>query len=1422
MTKSVKKIALTVAALILCVSAAFAGVFLTEGKAESTGDVFRYSESTPLKYKAGVSALGSTKKGLLLYGYEQGASAEFKGSFGGVFETELKPVSEDGGADLRNYSLVFTDEATGRSVAVEIKNGNDSSFANVNAEGNKAGVVYFNNEWYKDRTCGYTAAYNLQGTYTEFSPVGSTFISFNPETKRVSVRGENENYRTVWDFGKEINDGKSLKFDFPSFERYSVKVVFDEIKTSGKGELLVYNFGGFALDKKRTDSALTMSVSVKTKAIVGETYDLPEAYVEDLFRGKVENPSVAVRVYNENGEIVNGGKTSFTPEKKGNYYAYYAYAGNGASVSQYCLIEAIEENEVMSVFDYETEFSVPETAGLHARAYLPEATLDSSLSCSGLPVKAIVTVYKNGKAEADYEKINGGVYYSFDALGEYEIVYSTELFGDKITDSRKLTVTAEKEGIVLSDLEATLEYGSTLSFVPAKIYVRGEELTATANLLYPSGKTAAASGAVLDELGKYTLTEEWKGGENVRSFMVANTYKNVFSDSSAVEFGALDFNNEVYGHTITLKNNLTLVYNKIIDLSDNVFDTTLSDKSQNVPFVELVTQPNKLGQKDMTALYVELVDAHDSTNFVTIRMKYFDYAPNIMRIRTKASGQGYVGYYYDYKGADCEVNDAPSHDDGGFISPASFTQNLTGRRFDETILKLYFDYNECALYATPDHFTGDAEHGSPEVPWLVRDFDTTDPYLSAGQTPWKGFTNGEVYMRIYAAGITSTAKVGVLSVDGDPLTETFVDDTEAPSISVDLPNEEVPFAIVNKPYRVFDFTAADTYTGVKTSEPVVYFGESKIDVKNGEFVPTTEGVYTIVYTACDYYGNVSEKRVNVTAKRSVSKPEAAISRELDKTAAYGKKIILPEITAQGGVGGLTTYYEVFCNGEAVTVEYGEFRCLREGTYTVRFIVTDYVGQQTVLTRYFTVSRGNAPVFDEDGVALPPIFFAGESYMLGDYSAYLYGTGSKEEVKSRTEVYDYATGEWREISSGTAYRPVFADAGKTAKIRFTFAGGSGEDFVYETEVPIKDSGIGYQGFMDNLFINGGDADAKTRSDGLYFNVPAGKNGSTAFARKISVKHLSFGFKIGGERFAQGFDVMKITLRDSENPTVKVTVTIENHSPVYRAKVNGVSRAFSVEPAGAFSVKFNAETNEFTDVYGYVFGKAEHTDEGREFGGFPSGYVYAEFELIGATENPVSLLNIANQNLNDTSGDYNQPLITLSDYVSGKYEIGDTVTLPAASAYDVLSEVEDVRITVKCGEEVVLRGVSAATSQTFKVEKYGAYSIIYSTKDAEGNVASVTRYVYCSDSVKPELIFDGSLPQSVKSGTTIKLPSYTIKDNGDVSKAKVFVYMCTPDGVMYTLKGEGVKLTGHGEYEIYYYVQDENDNSQYYRFKIVVNE
>ena len=110
-----KRIALFVLCFVL-VSSVVALAITFGGSKAYASDVFDYVGTI----KTVNGSIEGNRRGLRLYGYDSGVTANFKNAQTDVFGAELQIGSHEGKKDLKKYSLVFTDVKSGKSFAVQV------------------------------------------------------------------------------------------------------------------------------------------------------------------------------------------------------------------------------------------------------------------------------------------------------------------------------------------------------------------------------------------------------------------------------------------------------------------------------------------------------------------------------------------------------------------------------------------------------------------------------------------------------------------------------------------------------------------------------------------------------------------------------------------------------------------------------------------------------------------------------------------------------------------------------------------------------------------------------------------------------------------------------------------------------------------------------------------------------------------------------------------------------------------------------------------------------------------------------------------------------------------------------------------------------------------------------------------------------
>ncbi len=1399
-------------------------VFVGQAAGLDGGQAFGYGDGA-VKYKTAQSDPdnSSAGKGLLLYSYDSGATADFGLQQNGTFFAKLKSVKNPYGTkDIAAYSLVFADKSSGKSFSVRIADYTGYSDACVEVGGDRAGIRYFESEWAAPAPYGMTALFNSEGNYTKFSDVNPVEVQFDPAQMTVSVKLDDGAMHCVWDLSREYNDGKQFVHDLPYFGNYTVSVRFDEIAVNGRGDLIVYSFGGYAFDAAKVNRTPSMCVNISANAVVGKTYILPKAEVTDPVDGQLSADDVTVAVYDKSGALVSD-DYAFTPEKAGTYYVYYDYDKDGIKQSAFYAFEAVWQSDVKNGLDLQGELAEVSEVGVYCKTYIPAATINSTLSVKGHSVQASVRILHNGKIVDGYNGINGGFYYSFEKTGKYTVEYFTEAFGEEISFAKTVNVSDNVTVVNADDFDEVYRIGSQISVPGAEVYVGGVKTDSEFTVLYPSGKEIKDRNITLDEEGRYVVRYAFSQGGTEqfveKTFSVNRAYADLFDGGS---YGAMTSNNTVKGVKVTLTNNNTISFNKIIDLSKYSFNDKLSDKSKNKPFIRIFAQPHSQGVPDVDSFFVKLTDAHNPDNALVIRMKYVSYFGNGVFIRARSETQStYVGYCYDFFTTECDVHSAAMHEEGGFQSYFNMSHQFNETNYEDLSLPLYFDYESRQLYSRPAWLTG---HDDPaagytgntgkEMPWLVYDFDTTDKVLSAGNKPWQGFTNGEVYISMYAKGISSTADFFVTEIDGKDLSEQYIFDDIAPEIDIRLPEGEIPAAKVGGNYKVFDYVVTDNLSKiVYTNVTVKHSGGKQFAIdKNNCFKPNVNGTYTITYTARDAFGNETVKSVDVEAGRNVPAIELDVD-QAEINATYGQTITLPDAVYGGGSGGLNLSVTVTCGGEIMPVNYGRFVANGKGEeYTITYIVTDYVGQSAEKTVTVRAPRSDKPLFDASEVVLPPSFIHGDEYVFGKYFANYYSADYKAEQIAATITVTDGKGKTTVAADGK-YIPEY-NGGNPATVQFTFTSKDGKTETATMQVPVVKP-LNGKGYLEKFFVTT-NAGITTDSKTMVFTAENADDAlGFSFVRPIHARRLTLRFV--ADNIGNGNIV--VTLSDKYDSAGKVEFAFRKAGDSYLCSVNGgEERVVNLDGDGYLKLYYDAETRTVGDGLNVVFATLDTNTAGEPFGGFTSGYAYMS---VVSTARSVGICTINNQTINNVRLDIERPYIYVDGSFEGRLPTGATITIPSADAYDVLSAIGKVTVSVVCNGKDNLLGASGADKeQTVKLTKYGSYEAVYRVEDASGQFVEQKYYFTVYDDGKPSLSFDKKLQARAALGATLTLPKYTVSDNEGADNVTVLVLVSRPDGMQDVVTDGKYTFGNAGWYTVCYFAIDRNNNCVSYMFEIQI--
>lgn len=1397
------------------------------------------------------------RQGLLISAENSGASAEFKLDLSDKLQIDLK--SPD--SSVPEFSLRLTDNFGHTfSIGTVSKTMYDDVF--VELEGKRGGIYYFSDKW--DFMTQYTAGYNnLRQEYTKFwrtyskenrndeeNPVTADadclHLQFDPQTMQVGLkRFATDDYLLVWDLSKESNDGHNIGTKISCFGDYSLEIVFDKI-SGRKGNLLLYSLNDYDLSQKylQADDVLTsISVPVTTKAVKGVSYVFPQAIAKNL-NGTVSQ-AVTTKV---SGRILS----EYTPRSDSPFIVSYEFGS---------FVREVEIPVVSSVTSNLEDDRFPETVGVNQRIELLSENISTNLSYYDVTVNADVKVTDTDGASVSIE----GDSFVAEKAGVYTVTYSA--LDGAFTKEYKINVSEKEIGINYQMFDNVYRVNDVLTINSASIYHNGQDIKVLTTVKYPSGKVVEAGKIVLDQIGYYTVVHRYEAsGEKKfeQTILVEEAAADLFESPSTVDLshGNVEGNNDFSGVKLTFHGDKEVEYQKIIDLSDNKFDP--ETKTGDL-LLELVAQPSVIGTPDMERIEIVFTDVDDPTNTLSIRLAYFEGSQTVTKVHAKGPGQTYTSRR--------SGGEYTTIADSGFNARHSFIQtvryagegSLNGT-FENYTLRLYYDYQENALFANPEWDYND---------WLVLDLNDPTAFPS---NPWNGFLSGKVKMSLKVSGVSNKADLYLLNIDGMQLDDEMFTDTKPPIITLNF-DGNAPLAALGRPYKMIDFEAVDLDSGVSEKWWEVYDEAGiKQTISGDTFTPTAIGKYTMRLFAKDYFGNVGTKDIAINALEYVAGVSLIVEDDVPRTAFYGEYVFLPGCRSFGGAGQIQISISVRKDGKEIPIEDNAFFAGEEGIYIITYKAEDYIGNINTKSYFVTVSMGDRPSLDESAIHLPVAFIHGEEYAFEDYQASVYvGAGAMEERISAEITVEDAQGV-RKLD-GLVYIPVVTYEGKTVEnitVTFIFRK-EGYKTLEITKTTKAVDPIEEEGYLASYFLLD-NATADANSNGIVFSALAPGDMQIEYIRALSTHDLSVMFATQGtvtktlsdeqilqlqselvgmdkpfksneeldaalsgegvnhagfryyktrlfyyrESYVslQSFSSIEIRMQDAEDPANQVTVTYKNEGTHFLSNVCGTVQVASVNANNEFAFRYSAKSNMVTDINSNKLGAVTLTDAGKRFQGF-SGSVYVTITVRGITgECSMLFKQIDNHAFNDSAADYIDPVMWLNGDLGGRYSIGSVVTIPSAFGYDVLSSVKTPTVSVTAPDGTqLLTNAPADIEYRLTIGQYGYYYVNYVLLDNAGRQISITKSLLVLDDRAPSLEFTGEIPTTGKVGDEIELTSYTISDN-DVSGVTVEVTVRRPDGQYEKIDGNTVKLAQAGLYTINYFVIDADNNTELYSFEVVV--
>ncbi len=674
----------------------------------------------------------------------------------------------------------------------------------------------------------------------------------------------------------------------------------------------------------------------------------------------------------------------------------------------------------------------------------------------------------------------------------------------------------------------------------------------------------------------------------------------------------------------------------------------------------------------------------------------------------------------------------------------------------------------------------------------------------------------------------------IVSANAD---EKIIIDVDTLSYNVNI----LPKGVEGKSYPVFDCTAVDgDGNEVKDIDVTVYNpAKELLAIKDNRFDTPSVGKYSIVYKATK--GKVEEKMelvVTVVEQSNYTAPYYTFSDEIVSSSYTGEQVLLYDGVYGGGNGELTlscqlAYEGAYTAQEAKIENFGVcdyFLPTAEGKYTVKYSVTDIVGETVSAQKEIVVTDSSAPIMRQPVIATSGV--VGQKISFENTEAIVYVDGKEIYVPVKVYVGD------TEVTSAMSYTPESKGA-YTVRYEAVNPFAAEQNLSkYEQEVQVVDLEESEENklpFIENYFkLDGMEGfwraepeNTADKQEGLEYDVYVLKadgsaaDVSAAFATKLPVQYASMRF--GVDDLNAAFGGISLAYVDSVNGEQKISIELKKNvtAATVDVYVSGKYKASIKSESYIFCFEVDEKTGVLTEtVSGTEICRLSAYDNGKEFVGFESRYVYLCLAANAVDSNfGFKLYEISTLNVNGSTYDNGKPLFIDADKLSSilNVEFGAQLQLQGVSAFDLYSTEVQVTAKVTSPSGIILYNEAVTEDSVITLTEHGDYKLVYRAVDASGNYREIVGAIIITDRYAP-IMSEVSLPTTVKVGETVTFPEATVTDNA-TEEVVSWIYVTTEDYQKLMITKGQYTFKKAGTYLVKYGAEDESGNITVITYTVV---
>ena len=484
---------------------------------------------------------------------------------------------------------------------------------------------------------------------------------------------------------------------------------------------------------------------------------------------------------------------------------------------------------------------------------------------------------------------------------------------------------------------------------------------------------------------------------------------------------------------------------------------------------------------------------------------------------------------------------------------------------------------------------------------------------------------------------------------------------------------------------------------------------SVVEVVDGKFVLTEEGVYVITYSIS--IANLSEEmQIKVTATKNTQKPTLILNGSNVESVLLGEEVTIASATAEDAIGGALNVDIAIkdANGDPVAIAEGKFTASVLGDYTVTYSAEDKYGNKQEIVNVINCYKLPDPVAPvPEGVA--------NSFETEEES---YIEALNNETAAYTVVRNSTDDNVNGVRSGAYSLKLSAAAGGTFNLLSEVINGS-KDLSEIANISLYaynplESNLGFS--IYKVILKNG----TSVTPNLYKVIPAGE------WLEYSVNLMDCGLTAEDLKNVYAIQLWSATGL-SEVYIDDISYDLRSDYPTIGEVEASLIAKLNVEMQIAVpTVNEGAEISyKLTDANGNEIPVENGKWIPSVAGVYTITYTATKCEHVATATTTVTVAD--------------KPVITLNGENVTVATVGDEITVATASAKDFFNEDLTVVITVTDAnaQEVVL------TDGKFTANVIGEYTVKYSVEDAHGNANEIQNVIEC----KPEPVSKGEVPAGV---------------------------------------------------------------------------